>query len=331
MGLFLFFFLFSLIALIIATISDLRERLVSNRLTAIMVAVGLTGHAVWALWAGDYWIFANSLLATIGTFLFALLLYKAGVWAGGDVKLFAGIAALNPFSPSVLYHSGLLQIHLLQPIELPVFPFTLFVFSVVAMLPYSIFLALKRLGEHKKHTEKVMRSMRLFGTGFAVVAVLCVAALAADFKDAAFLLAYILAAWGLLFLLRLYSLSKLLMRKAIKITELEEEMIAGEAIIESGGKVERVEEAGIKKLIKGFVDDRLSQAATATERKREIVSSLRAGGVTKEEIKELRGLVKRKKLQNIIMVKESAPFVPGVFIAYAALAFIGDALWRILL
>ena len=324
---FLFLFSFSLIALIIAALTDLRERLVSNRLTYLMVAVGLSAHAVWALLAGDYSIILNCLIATIGIFVFSLLLYRLGVWAGGDVKLFAGIAALNPFSPAILSRAGIVSSPLFAPIELPVFPFTLFIFSMIAMLPYGIFLALRRLGEHRQHSGKIIAALKLFGAGFAVVAVLGGWAFLSGMKEAAFAFLGILALWGMLFLFRLYGISKVLMRKTIKVSELKDGMIVGETIVERGGKIEREAELSITKLINQFGGNK------SRERKKKeevIVSAMRAGGVTVEEIKRLQQLAKQGKMSDTITIKESAPFVPAVLIAYAALSIIGDFVWGLL-
>ena len=324
---FLFLFSFSLIALVIAALTDLRERLVSNKLTYLMVAVGLSAHAAWALLAGDYWVLLNCLIATVGIFAFSLLLYRLGVWAGGDVKLFAGIAALNPFNPAILSRAGIVPSPLFAPVELPVFPFTLFIFSMIAMLPYGIFLALRRLKEHKQHSGKIIAALKLFGAGFAVVAVLGGWAFLSGMKDASFAFSGILAIWSLLFLFRLYGISKVLMRKTVKVSELKDGMIVGETIVERGGRIEREAELSITKLINQFGGNK------SRERKKKeevIVSAMRAGGVTVEEIKRLQKLAKQGKMPDTITIKESAPFVPAVLIAYAALSIIGDFVWGLL-
>lgn len=321
---FLFFFLFSLIALVIATRSDLRERIVSNKLNYAMVAVGLAGHAVWAALAGEAGILANCVGAVIGMFAFAFVLYKAGVWAGGDVKLFAGLAALNPVNPAVLWRSGLHSIPALGAIELPLFPFTLFIFSLLAMLPYGVFLAMRRLGRNREQGKRVLGQFRLFGAGFAVVAVLAVAAGWYGWGELAQVLAMLLALWAVFFLLRLYRMSKVLMRKAVKVTDLEEGMIVAETIVETRQGVERKPEVGIRTLINQFAANRLEKAL---KQGREIASSRHAGGVTKEEISELKRLVRAGKLEDAIMVKESAPMVPAVLIAYVVLNLVGDFVW----
>jgi hypothetical protein len=54
-----------------------------------------------------------------------------------------------------------------------------------------------------------------------------------------------------------------------------------------------------------------------------------AGGLTQEQISQLKELSK-KKLLNYVYVKESIPFVPLVLLAFILSQFIGDALWLFL-
>ncbi len=316
--------MFSLAALIIAARSDLRERIVSNRLNSSMLCVGLLGHAAWAVLAGSTGIFLNCLAATISMFLFALVLYKAGVWAGGDVKLFAGLAALNPLNPNILSRLGFIALPFFAAIELPIFPFTLFVFSIVAMLPYGVFLAMRRLARNRAQGEKILRQLRLFALGFAAAAIGAGVSFACGFAAAGNLLLIILMFWAVYFLLRLYAMSKVLMRKALRISDLQEGMIVAETIVETRSGAERKPEEGVKKLIKYFAANRFEKAI---KQQREVVSSRKARGVTAEEIKELQGLVRAGKLEDAITVKESAPMVPAVLAAYIALNIIGDFAW----
>ena len=366
---YLFFFLFSFFGLAYGTYTDFRERIVSNWVTYGMLCLGIAGYAIWAFLAQDWAILGWPVAATIGTFLASYALYKAGVWAGGDVKLFTGLAALNPFNPAILARLGMITIPALQPIALPVFPLTLFMFSLFAMLPYGAALAGTRLLKNREEKEKFRKdfSKRLaeileisaLAVGFAAVlsfygitlwlvlpllfvaallpkkARLCIAGIAIiaamwlDAKPAAeeflTLTALMLGIW---LLLKLYSLSKVLMRKPVPIEELEEGMISGQTIVQNGEKAEIVPEMGTKKLINLLATHRFGKAMELMKPKgKEIVSSRSASGLTKEEISGLKRLAKQGKIPNSLLVKESAPFVPAVFIAYIALNIIGDVIW----
>lgn len=366
---YLFFFLISFFGLAWGTYTDFKERIVSNWVTYGMLCIGMAGYAIWAFLAQDWAILGWPVAATIATFFASYALYKAGVWAGGDVKLFTGLAALNPFNPAILARMGMITIPALQPIAQPIFPLTLFMFSLFAMLPYGAALAGARLLKNREEKEKFKKdfSKRMveilevaaLAVGFAAIlsfygitlwlvlplllvaavlpkkARLCIAGIAIiaalwlGARQAAeeflVLAALMLGTW---LLLKLYSLSKVLMRKPVPVEELEEGMISGQTIVQNGEKVEIAEEAGIKKLINLFAAHRFGKAMEMMKPKgKEIVSSRSASGITKEEIRELKRLAKEGKIPNSLLVKESAPFVPAVFIAYLALNILGDVIW----
>jgi preflagellin peptidase FlaK len=369
---FLFFFFVSLAGLGYGTYTDFRERIIQDWVTYGMVALGIAGHAVLAFLYQDPMVLATALLVTIATFLAAYGLYRLGVWAGGDVKLFAGLAALNPVNPAVLARLGLVTIPVLQPTELPIFPLTLFIFSLFAMLPYGAALAAARLGknraeklkfkeEGKKRLLQALEAAAIVvGLGQAmaflqlsqwlvlpllvlsglvpkkprlvIAGLLLLYALYGNAEMAAqqFLL---LAAFffGLYLLFKLYYLSKALMRKPVPIKELEEGMISAQTIVMDGKEAKVVSETGIKKLIKHLALNRSGRAMQLLKPEgRVVVSNKSAGGLTKEEIEELRALAAGKKIPSVLWVKESAPFVPAVLIAFLALSIAGDLIWFLL-
>ncbi len=366
---YLLFFFISIAALSWGTYSDLKERLVSNWLTYGLVVIGLIGHGILAFLEKDPIIFVTSLAVTVATFVMAYGLYKAGVWAGGDVKLFTGLAALNPVNPNILTSLGLLNIPIFASITLPVFPASLFVFSLFAMLPYGAILAGARLLKNKvekkkfkkQFTKRVLHSAEvsaaIVGLNAAVLmmgvsqwivlpGLFILAFLPKKAKALISIMLMAFALWRgweaaliqfaglfglfvwLYLLLKLYTLSKILMRKPIKISKLEEGMISAQTIVKRGKTVKIVKELAIKKLIKYFASNRVGKAMELIQPKGEVViSSHSAGGLTKKEIKELKALAAKKKIPDSLMVKESAPFVPAVLIAYIALNIVGDVIW----
>ena len=142
------FFFITLIALVLATFTDVKDRLIPNWLTLGMIAAGLLLHSFIALASLHALSFLLPLAITLATFLASFALWKLGVWAGGDVKLFTGIAALNPFNlaffPHALSYDGLFTVTLIP------FPLTLFIFSLFSMLPYGAFLSLQGLRKSRK-------------------------------------------------------------------------------------------------------------------------------------------------------------------------------------
>jgi len=370
---YIFFFFVSILGLAYGTYTDFRERIVSNWITWGMVAVGLTGHGVWAALLGDAMVLGTAAAVTIAAFCISYLLYKLGVWAGGDVKLFTGLAALNPVNPAILARLGVIEIGFLQPISMPVFPATLFVFSLFAMLPYGAFLAATRLAKNKAEKELFKQEFKgrlvqalqfsaaIVGLGtllpmlgvteFAALPLLFVFALVP--KKPRLALAGVLLLAGIVFngqvvaeqffallavfigiwlMFKLYSLSKKLMRKPVKIKELEEGMISAQTIVKSGKSVKIAPEVGIKKLIKYLALNKGGKAMQLLQPKgKVIVSSRSASGLSKEQIRELKRLALEKKIPQSLAIKESAPFVPAVLIAFIALNIVGDVIWLWLL
>jgi len=312
-------FSFTLILLIIASYTDLRERIVSNKLTFGSIALGLLLHLVWAFVEGNPWIFGISLFTAGYAFVFAYLLYKIGLWAGGDVKLLTGIAALSPVNPFIAGKLGLYSIPLLAPISLPVFPVSLFVLTLFSMLPVTIFITMKRAYSDKKAFNSMAMDLVI------VVALLVVSVLfnSSEFASIAFVL---FSAALLYFVLKLMVASKVFLRKKVKITELEEGMISAETISVQKGVVKRELAQGMKSFI-----NYIKHYNIAESNKRIIADNLKARGLTDEEISELQKLVKQGKLKNFVYIKESAPMVPAFLVAFIILNLIGDLLWNLVL
>ncbi|MDP6671331.1 MAG: A24 family peptidase C-terminal domain-containing protein, partial [archaeon] len=137
--------------------------------------------------------------------------------------------------------------------------------------------------------------------------------------------------FGIYLLIKLYSISKIMLRKEKKITELEEGEIVAETFAETEGKVERYAPLEIKRIINYFTNNKVQALKEYLNPPGRIIASSRnARGLTDEEILELRRLVKEKKLENAVVIKLSAPFVPALLIAYLALNIVGDLLWGLI-
>jgi len=144
-----FYFFFSLSLLIIGSYTDFKERIISNKLTYGAIIIGLLIHLIESYYLTDYYIVGTAVAVTIATFIASYGLWKLGVWAGGDVKLFTALAALNPFNLGIIRDVIGLKYSLLASVSIPVFPLTLFIFSIFSMLPYGIFLSLETLKKRK--------------------------------------------------------------------------------------------------------------------------------------------------------------------------------------
>lgn len=140
----------SLVGLLVASYSDIKERIVDDKISYGMIGTGLLLFFGNALLYADWQSLVWSVAAGIGTFVLGYLLWRIGFWAGGDVKLFTGLAVLNPIN-WVMIAKGLQYVPPGFSFEFPVFPLTLFLASVLALLPIGILLlAGKALKEPEK-------------------------------------------------------------------------------------------------------------------------------------------------------------------------------------
>jgi len=154
------YFLLTIFGLGYATYTDFKERIVANRLTFGLIAMGIVLHFADALANAQMLIFYETIFAVIATFVFAYALYHFGVWAGGDVKLFTAIAALNPINYAFLGGALGISAPLLGTIALPLFPLTLFVFSVLAMLPYGLALSINGIRKNAELKKIILPEIR---------------------------------------------------------------------------------------------------------------------------------------------------------------------------
>ncbi|MFH1588655.1 MAG: prepilin peptidase [Candidatus Diapherotrites archaeon] len=152
------FFSVSLISLVYASFTDLRERIVPDWLNYGLIAFGLTAWLVYGLISNSIELFFTALIVTIMAFIGGYALWKTGVWAGGDVKLFTALAALNPINYAILRDLfGINELiasiglnGLISSSELPVFPLTLFIYSLFSIVPFGAVMSLKAVKKNKE-------------------------------------------------------------------------------------------------------------------------------------------------------------------------------------
>jgi preflagellin peptidase FlaK len=286
------------IGFLIASYFDLKYREIPPLLSYSLILFGLGGHALLSVLEQNTLFITQSALLCILCFFFAFSLYRLGIWAGGDVKLFAALGALLPMFNT-----------------LPMFPFFALTAGLLAVFPFAIiylsfhFVKQKKIRQHVKH-EFILWLKRAFIAPFYWVTSLFIAgfvglhwtvAFAAAFPIslamfkakmyaipivAGFSLAlfitqpfgfiftilgiFIISAIVFLGIASFRSLREHVLREEVKVSKLEEGMIP---VVTS-----RLEKPGITKL---------------------------ARGLTNNEIKKLRqGNVKT------IVVRKSLPFTP---------------------
>jgi len=350
-------FIITLIFLFIASITDLKERIVKNSLTFSLIVLGLIFNLALSIYFNDLQFIFNSIISGVLCFIFSFILLKLGVWAAGDLKLFTGIALMNPLNPKAL--SFLFQV---KSIELPIFFFSLFIVSVLVTLPFTLFLSFFLLYKKKDQSiiikfKELIYGIALFSffitsikslLSFLPIQILSIALIFFSFifmflkeKEAVivlFALALFLnsksilidfsMAFGLLAVLSslffFFTQTKTLLSEEKDVKELNEGDILAETIVEINNKIEKREPLSLMKTIKNLKELKINVLAEKNERI--IASPLNARGLNKEELSELKAL-REKGIILKVKVKKSIPMIPLVLIAYILLNVIGDSLW----
>ncbi len=359
--------------LLFATYTDLKHRTVEDYISYGMLGLGLLLHLIQSIATNNWNYLIETMLVTVGTFIGGWLLWKIGFWAGGDVKLFTGIAALLPRHPQTLQAIFGFAPWFTSEI-LPVFPLSLLVASILAMLPIGIILATMRLAHNKSFQTKLTQDLTkqllpIFGFAVWYTAISYLANLfALDWlattvsiavypsagiliprffkkipawsKTLAYAVAGLLGVFVitqnpiesiaqilqtgigllLLFVFTRVAFSKELFRFQKNISELEEGDIPAVTIMETPAGIVIQKDTGLKTLINNLkVQD--------TGNQRMICESNSAGGLEKDQIKEIQRLAEQGKIPLQIQLKESTPFVPAVLAGFAMLALTGDLPW----
>lgn len=92
-----FYYLVSVLALVtafISTYTDLKDRIIPNRLTYPMVVVGIVLYLVWGVYQWEWMLAITGGLWAGLTFAIGYGMWFVGGWAGGDVKLYTALGAL---------------------------------------------------------------------------------------------------------------------------------------------------------------------------------------------------------------------------------------------
>lgn len=129
-------FFFTLIFLILATVSDLKSREVSNKLILFFLIFGFFFKLFQGILISDFSFFFLSTLSFCISFIAFYLFWEFGVIAGGDLKLFLVLAVMIP------------DISLPFNLAIYLLPIFIFFISLVMLLPwlffYSFYFILKK-------------------------------------------------------------------------------------------------------------------------------------------------------------------------------------------
>ena len=345
----------SVIGVLVATYTDLKERIVPNRLNFALALLGLMIYGIQSFLVESPLPFLYSFWGMIFGFLFGWILWKGGVFAGGDVKLFTALGALNPFTPA------LLKIDPFVTSQFNVFPITLFIYSTFAFLPYGLAIMFYKLSKNKGFQKKLWNDLKsrlkqathfaFFSAGaytlleiyeinpLVILPIILVWILMKEYKLLATIIVFIIAlivmpyltlhalGYSLFVIVGGYTLIRMmfsmrpLLSKEIDVKDLEEGMIPSKTLVRKGKKIVELEGISIEQMIKYVKKQKLNELLHPSE---EIISSRKARGVTIEELKEVKKLARAGKISKKMFVKDTLPFVPTILLGYILCLALGD-------
>jgi preflagellin peptidase FlaK len=144
----------AVVACVYASYSDLKNGVIKNKLTFPLIAIGIILNAVYVFTTANILLFIGGVIVTVVIFVLGYVFWKMGAWAGGDVKLFTGLAALIPFY-AIPYYPSILNYQILG-IQFPLeatypFPFTLIINSILSILPFLLVYVIYIAAKNKSH------------------------------------------------------------------------------------------------------------------------------------------------------------------------------------
>ncbi|MDD3984848.1 MAG: A24 family peptidase C-terminal domain-containing protein [Methanobacterium sp.] len=129
----------AIITCIYVSYTDFKEGIIQNKITFPLIAIGILLNGIYFFMISNFLLFIKCEIVTIIIFILGYIFWKMGAWAGGDVKLFTGLAALIPFY-AIPFYPTLISYNLFG-IQFPLFgtypfPFTLIINSILSVLPF---------------------------------------------------------------------------------------------------------------------------------------------------------------------------------------------------
>jgi len=350
----------SIAGLLFATYTDLKERIVPNKLNFGLALLGLILFGIQSIMQNSIHPIVFSIVGLSLGFLFGWILWKIGVFAGGDVKLFMALGALNPLTPA------LFKVFPFISSSIPLFPVSLFIYSLIGFLPYGLVLILYKLYKNKKARKIVFEDIKkksiegihsailiaelhllisLFITNYFLEAgivlallilmnfisskrkyieiILGVAALLINYQlFITSLVSLLIIIVGVYGIVKLMMSTRIVLVQKVSISKIEEGMIPSKTLIWENKKVVEHKSISLKQIIK-FA--KLGKINDLFAPKKEIISSMKARGLIDEEIKELHKLAKKGLINKTILIKDSMPFVPTMLVGYILSLILGDA------
>ncbi|MFQ5816085.1 MAG: A24 family peptidase C-terminal domain-containing protein [Candidatus Hydrothermarchaeaceae archaeon] len=354
------FVLLAIAGALVASATDLKSRIVPNKLSFGLLAIGVVGNTTYGLYTGDTSLLGDLAKGVLFIFAIGYVFWILGGWSAGDAKEFLFLASLLPRYPRSLYG------YLTPNLASYPFPVTIllntFVLIFPALILYSIVISYKNLSL-TEFLKPLLGFKRYIKEGIFIVSALSlgmmlgkpylivVALLAFHvpwLKDThRYLLALVIVTAfiagndpqdRLVDLIRylatttvffaiigvLWNSIGILRNKALRetreISDLQEGDVIAEEIYIQDGKIKR-DNRSISEKFMALV---LSGAERESRKNRILIASPRAAGLSTKDVSTLKKFVIEGKMDGNIAVKKSMPFAPVTLAGLLSALIVGD-------
>lgn len=120
----------TMIFCILASIYDIRDNFVPNRLCYVLALFGLLSNLVLSLITSNVKFILASFISMFITYAITYLLWKLKMWGGGDVRLFTAIASVIPSGLNIDF------LNIFPQLSIYPFSFSVVVNSILVSFPF---------------------------------------------------------------------------------------------------------------------------------------------------------------------------------------------------
>lgn len=276
----------SIIALIIASITDIKKREVPDFLNFSLIGIGLAIGAILSIFNWSIWPLLTSIEGLVAGYLIAALMYYTGQWGGGDAKMLMGLGALHGLA---IFGPQSFIIHKTVPLFFTII-ITIFIAGSIYSLFYLIGMLIAHWKEYKKALRKKLQEEKIKKQKWIALAIIILSLIGViSFNNKE--IQVLISAFGTLVILGLYA----------------------SIIIKTAEKTLMIKKIPVNKLVEG---DWISKDVIVNGK---LICGPKTLGVEEKHIKEL----KKLKIKNVY-VKEGVPFIPGFLLGYIMILIFGN-------
>ena len=237
-------FLVTMVALIFATVFDVKTKEIPNWLTYSFITLALTANLIYSVIISDYSFILRSILGFLLFFIIGNIMYFSQQWGGGDAKLAMGLGAAFYTYPNLL-------LDLFDPNLTIPFVITIFINILIVGAGYSIswsaYLIIKNYKEFRASLKNKLKETKYIQAPVFVFAVILLAlSFIMEFKLIGIISSLLLISLMYL-LIAVKTIDKICMYKTVAISKLTEGDWIPQSVYHKGKLIIKSKAEGITK------------------------------------------------------------------------------------